>query len=260
MGLIDTHCHLQMKSFKKDIADVLDRATRAGVDAIINVGFDLESSKRAIELSNIYPRMFATVGIHPHEASSYSKDVLDLFNNFIKQEKIVAIGEIGLDFKRNTVPRDLQKEIFKEQLAFAHEKNVPVVLHIRDSYRAVFEIIESEGYERILMHCFSGSVEYAKRCISMGGYISFAGNITYPNSSLARVALEVPISRIVVETDAPFLTPVPYRGKRNEPSYITYTAQKIGEIKKIDSTEVAKVTTRNAAEFFNMNELWKRNE
>jgi TatD DNase family protein len=255
VGFVDTHCHLQMKSFTKDMGDVVDRASRAGVDTIINVGFDVESSKKAIQLSNIYPMMFATVGIHPHEAASFGDATLDLFDNFLKQEKVVAIGEIGLDFKRNLAPPGLQLKVFKEQLAFAHEKNVPVVLHIRDSYRDVIEIIEKEGYGRILMHCFCGNIDYAKRCLSLGGYISFAGNITYPHSSLPEVAVEVPISRILVETDAPFLTPVPYRGDRNEPSFIIYTAQKLSEIKKVDSEEIAKVTSRNAVEFFQLKGL-----
>ena len=248
--IIDTHCHLQMKTFKNDIEKILDNAQAIGVKAIINVGFDIESSEKAVHLYRKYPMMFAAVGIHPHDAKTYTDRSLSILGDFLKDEKVVAIGEIGLDLKRNLSPLDSQMKVFSEQLLFAQERDVPVIIHIRDAYSMVNDVLEKEKPKKVLLHCFSGTKSDGEKGIEMGYYVSFAGNITYPHNQFLSVIKDIPLSKIVIETDAPYLSPVPHRGKRNEPSFIRYTAEKIAEIKGVTIEEIAEITTENAKEFF----------
>jgi len=250
MVLIDTHCHLQMKTFKDDMDRIVDDAIVTGIEAIINVGFDVKSSEKAVELSRKYACMFAAVGIHPHDAKMYNSNTLADLNDFLNEEKVIAIGEIGLDFYRNLSPPEVQERVFSEQLFLAKEKDIQVILHVRDAYTRVFEIIEKEKPKKVLLHCFSGSVDDAKRGIAMGFYISFAGNITYSQGRLTDAAREVPFTSMLIETDAPFLSPIPYRGKRNEPSFLRYTVEKLAEIKDVSVEDVAHITTNNAQKFF----------
>lgn len=239
-----------MKTFKDDMDRIVDDAIVTGIEAIINVGFDVKSSEKAVELSRKYACMFAAVGIHPHDAKMYNSNTLADLNDFLNEEKVIAIGEIGLDFYRNLSPPEVQERVFSEQLFFAKEKDIQVILHIRDAYTRVFEIIEKEKPKKVVLHCFSGSVDDAKRGIAMGFYISFAGNITYSQGQLTDAAREVPLTSMLIETDAPFLPPIPYRGKRNEPCFIKYTVEKLAEIKDVSVEDVAHITTNNAQTFF----------
>lgn len=247
---IDTHCHLQMKTFKNDIEKIIDNAHIAGVKVLINVGFNIESSEKAVELSRKYSMMFAAVGIHPHDARTYTNRSLSILDDLLKDDKVVAIGEIGLDLKRNLSPLDTQIKVFNEQLAFAQERGVPVIVHIRDAYSIVNDILEKKKPEKVLLHCFSGTKGDAEWGIKMGYYVSFAGNITYSHNKILSVINDIPLSKIVIETDAPYLSPVPHRGKRNEPSFIRYTAEKMAEIKGVTIKEIAEATTKNAKDFF----------
>ena len=247
---IDTHCHLQMKTFKNDIENIIDNAHIAGVKVLINVGFNIESSEKAVELSRKYPMMFAAVGIHPHDARTYTNRSLSILDDLLKDDKVVAIGEIGLDLKRNLSPLDTQIKVFNEQLAFAQERGVPVIVHIRDAYSIVNDILEKKKPEKVLLHCFSGTKGDAEWGIKMGYYVSFAGNITYSHNKILSVINDIPLSKIVIETDAPYLSPVPHRGKRNEPSFIRYTAEKMAEIRGVTIKEIAEATTKNAKDFF----------
>lgn len=250
MKFIDTHAHLQMKTFKNDIERVVDDALAAGIEAIINVGFDVKSSEQAVELSQKYPFMFTAVGVHPHDAKTYSSRTLAILDGFLKAEKVIAVGEIGLDFKRNLSPEETQIKVFDEQLVFAQGKNIPVILHIRDAYSKVFETLEKRKPERVLLHCFSGTEADAEKAMKMGYFIAFGGSITYPKTNLSHILKSITLSKIVLETDAPFLSPVPRRGKRNEPSFIYYTAEKMAQIKGVTLKEVSDETTKNAKEFF----------
>ena len=247
---IDTHCHLQMKTYKNDIEKIIDNAHIAGVKVLINVGFNIESSEKAVELSRKYPMMFAAVGIHPHDARTYTNRSLSILDDLLKDDKVVAIGEIGLDLKRNLSPLDTQIKVFNEQLAFAQERGVPIIVHIRDAYSIVNDILEKKKPEKVLLHCFSGTKGDAEWGIKMGYFVSFAGNITYSHNKILSVINDIPLSKIVVETDAPYLSPVPHRGKRNEPSFIRYTAEKMAEIKGVTIKEIAEATTKNAKDFF----------
>ncbi|MCK4235111.1 TatD family hydrolase [candidate division WOR-3 bacterium] len=247
---IDTHCHLQMKTYKNDIEKIIDNAHIAGVKVLINVGFNIESSEKAVELSRKYPMMFAAVGIHPHDARTYTNRSLSILDDLLKDDKVVAIGEIGLDLKRNLSPLDTQIKVFNEQLAFAQERGVPVIVHIRDAYSIVNDILEKKKPEKVLLHCFSGTKGDAEWGIKMGYYVSFAGNITYSHNKILSVINDIPLSKIVIETDAPYLSPVPHRGKRNEPSFIRYTAEKMAEIRGVTIKEIAEATTKNAKDFF----------
>ena len=250
MKFIDSHCHLQMTAFRKNLKQILENARTAGVQSIINVGFDLRSSEEAVELAQKYQFMYAAVGIHPHDAKTYDNHTLKILEGFLSDSRVVAIGEIGLDYKRNLSPPRIQKSVFTEQLVFAKEKDVPVILHIRDAYSAVFKILEGEKAERILLHCFSGNAIEAKRGVANGYHISFSGNVTYAGRDLIRAVREVPAEIMLLETDAPFLSPIPHRGKRNEPSFIRYTAEEVARIKNISVDEIAKVTTINTKRFF----------
>jgi len=252
--LIDTHAHLDDRRFNRDRDRVIERAKKEGITTIIHIGFDKESSLNACSMAEKYEDIYAAVGVHPHDAKDASDDVLELIYNLAKtKKKVVAVGEIGLDYYRDLSPRDVQKRVFSHQIALAKELDLPIVVHDRDAHGDVLKILKEERAGRVggILHCFSGSREMAEECIKMGLYISFAGPITYSNARrLVEVARYVPLDRFLVETDCPYLTPEPYRGKRNEPAYVKLVAQKAAEIKGITFEELAKITTANAKEVF----------
>ena len=250
--LIDTHAHLQMSEFDGDRDEVIKRARENGIDAIIAVGITLEDSEKAIALAKSHDAIYATVGIHPHDAESIDPTTYDSLKKLAAHKKVVAYGEIGLDFFRNRSPRDVQIKRFEEQLDVARELNLPVVIHSREAHRETFEILEKrKGNLRGVLHCFSGDYTMATRYIDLGYYISIPGTITFSNAGkLVEVVQKIPMDSLLIETDSPFLTPVPNRGKRNEPAYVAYVAQKISEIRGLTPEEVGIATTKNAGNLF----------
>jgi TatD DNase family protein len=254
MQLTDTHCHLDDQRFDADRAAVVERARAAGVMRIITVGYDIDSSRRGINLAGSLPGVFAVVGVHPHDAAAAPPDYTEALRRLAREPRVVAVGEIGLDFYRDLSPRPVQREVFAAQLRLARELGLPVVIHCRDAHGEVYEILKREtaGLAGV-MHCFSGSWEEAKRFLALGFHISIAGPVTFPQSTkLVEVARRVPLDRLLLETDAPYLTPVPHRGKRNEPAYLVHTAQKVAEIRGISLEELASATTANAARLFGL--------
>ena len=253
--LIDTHAHLQMSEFDGDRDEVIKRALQNGIDAIIAVGITLEDSEKAIALAKSHDAIYATVGIHPHDAESIDPTTYDSLKKLAAHKKVVAYGEIGLDFFRNRSPRDIQIKRFEEQLDVARELNLPVVIHSREAHRETFEILEKrKGNLRGVLHCFSGDYTMATRYIDLGYYISIPGTITFSNAGkLVEVVQKIPMDSLLIETDSPFLTPVPNRGKRNEPAYVAYVAQKISEIRGLTLEEVGIATTKNAGDLFGIN-------
>jgi len=253
--LIDSHAHLDMKQFDADRDQVIDRAVSNDVRYIISVGIDIISSRNALHLATRYPSIFATIGIHPHNADNANKDDLEQIASLAQQDKIIAIGEIGLDFFRNRSARQNQIKVFTQQLAVAISLGLPVVIHDREAHTETVNILSSfkQNELRGVIHCFSGDYELAKTFIDMGYYISIPGTITYNNASQTQdVVKRVPLNRLLLETDAPFLTPIPYRGKRNEPSYIIHTAQKIANLRGISFEVVSYQTSKNVCELFNL--------
>ncbi|NLV90884.1 MAG: TatD family hydrolase [Firmicutes bacterium] len=250
--MVDTHVHLDDRRFDADRDQVLQRAWQAGVAFVVNVGADAASSQAAVRLAQQEARVYAAVGVHPHDASSYSPQVEALLRRLAGEQKVVAIGEIGLDYYYDNSPRDRQREVFVEQIELALELDLPIVIHSRDAQQDTLEILRRyAGRARGLMHCFSGSYETAKVCLDLGYYLAFGGSITFKNARrLAEIVKQVPLERMLLETDCPYLTPVPHRGKRNEPCYVTFVAEKVAELKGIDVAEVASVTTQNAKDVF----------
>ncbi len=253
--LIDTHAHLDVDRFHRDRDEVVKRAQEKGVEKIINVGFDGPSSEMAVKLAEKYDMVYTAVGIHPHDAKKADDDTYELLYNLTKRDKVVALGEMGLDYYRNLSPRELQQEVFKTQISLAKEVDLPIVIHDRDAHGDTLKIIKQERASLVggVLHCFSGSSEMALECIKMGFYISFAGPVTYPNARrLIKVVEDVPLERMLVETDCPWLSPEPQRGKRNEPAYVQYVAEKIAEIKNMPLEEVIRITTKNAKDVFRL--------
>ena len=250
--LIDTHAHLEMSEFDKDRDAVIERALENGVDAIIAVGINLEDSKKAIALAKSHDAVYATVGVHPHDAKSIDTATYDSLKKLAEKEKVVAYGEIGLDFFRDRSPRDIQIKRFQEQLDLAGELKLPVVIHSRDAHSETFEILKKhKGNLRGVLHCFSGDYEMATKYIDLGYYISIPGTIIFPNAEkLVEVVQKIPLDSLLVETDSPFLTPAPKRGKRNEPAYVAYVAKKISEIRGLSPEEVGMTTSENARNLF----------
>ncbi len=249
---IDSHAHLEMKEFNADREEVINRAGREGVNFIITVGTNLKLSLKAVTLADKYENIYATVGVHPHDAAKTNQNTLDDLKNLVKtHKKIVAYGEIGLDFFRNISPQEKQLELFGLQLELAKELNLPVVIHDREAHRQSLEAVQASGVRSGVFHCFSGDYNMAKKCMDLGFYISIPGTVTFDKSkTIQDVAARVPLSSMLLETDAPYLTPVPHRGKRNEPSFIVHTAKKVAEIKKITWDEVARETSINAMNLF----------
>jgi len=252
--LVDSHAHLQWASFDKDREEAVSRAREVGVKYIVNIGFDVDGSRKAVELAEWCEGLYATVGIHPHNANQFNDDVLEELRMLSGHAKVVAIGEIGLDYYRNLSPRTAQKRAFEAQLLLAEELGLPVVVHDREAHRAVLEMLSGfEGRIEGVMHCFSGSREMAERCVRYGFYISFAGPVTFPNSRrLQAIAKWIDLNKILLETDSPWLAPQEIRGKRNEPAFLPFIAKKIAKLKGISLTELTEATTRNAKEIFQL--------
>ncbi|OPX39281.1 MAG: hydrolase TatD [Desulfobacteraceae bacterium 4484_190.3] len=250
--LMDSHSHIEMKAFDRDRDEVLKRAKDAGVDLIIAVGIDLADCERAISIAGKYDEVYAAVGIHPHHAKEIDEKTYDSLREMAKREKVVAYGEIGLDFFRNLSPREIQIKRFREQLDLAGELGLPVVIHDREAHSETLKMLEKwNGDKRGIIHCFSGDYAMAKKCLDMGFYISIPGTITFNKSEMLReVVKKVPISRLLVETDSPFLTPHPKRGERNEPANVVYTARKVAEIKDLLIEDVERITSKNTLNVF----------
>jgi len=253
--LIDSHAHLEMPEFKKDLEAVIQRANESGVEYIFTVGTERKDWKKALEIANSHPSIYAILGVHPHNAKEIDDQTYPMLKEFCRNGKVKAFGEIGLDFFRNLSPQDIQLKRFREQIGLAKELGLPIVVHDREAHHETMEILKSEKAEERggIIHCFSGNYEMAKVCIEMGFYISIPGSITFKNAEgLREVVKKIPLESLLVETDAPFLTPEPFRGKRNEPSYVRYTAQKVAEVKNVSFERVAEVTTENALKVYRL--------
>jgi TatD DNase family protein len=252
--LIDTHAHLQWGSFDRDREKVIDRARKVNVKYIVNIGFDLDGSRKAIELAEKHRGLYATIGIHPHNASQLDEAVLERLTKLSENPKVVAIGETGLDYHRNLSPRDAQKKAFEAQLLLAQNLGLPVVIHDREAHADILKTLSKfKDKTKGVMHCFSGSKEMAEQCVRFGFYISFAGPVTFPNSpKLQKIAKEIGLNKILLETDSPWLAPQNMRGKRNEPAYLPFIAEKIAELKGISLDALAEATTENAKEIFQL--------
>lgn len=255
--LIDSHAHIYYKDYAADFDDMLKRAEDAGVAAILVVGTDIESSRESVELTEKHPHLYASVGIHPHDAGRVSDRCYDVIRDLARSsEKVVAIGEIGLDFYRDRSPRPDQEKVFRRFLRMAAEVGKPVIIHDRDAHDRVLTILREEGANRGVLHCFSGDSAMAAEAIAMGFYISIPGTVTYPaNDALRQVVRDTTIDRMLVETDCPYLTPVPHRGKRNEPAYTRLAAEKVADVKGLSLADVARITTKNCRDLFGIR-LW----
>ncbi|MGI5921698.1 MAG: TatD family hydrolase [Syntrophomonadaceae bacterium] len=247
--LIDTHAHLQDEELVNDVEAILQRARQAGVESIICVGYDYPSSLKAMEIARKYAGVYAVVGVHPHDAETLNEEIMAQLYKMAQDPKVVAIGEIGLDYYRDLSPRDRQKEAFIAQIKLAQELYKPVVIHDRDAHQDVLEIIKKEkaGKNEGIMHCYSGNLPLAIEAMKQGFYLSFAGPLTFKNNKkTVEVAAKVTLERILVETDCPYLAPEPLRGKRNEPANVVHTARKLAEIRKKTFEEIAYLTSHNA--------------
>jgi TatD DNase family protein len=244
-----------MAELAEDIPSLLDRAAEMGVFEVITIGIDLDSSRKAVQISEIHENVYATAGIHPHDAFEMDGKSLEALRLLARHERVVAIGEIGLDYYRNYKPHDLQKRCFRAQLRLACEEGLPVVFHIRDAYHDFFQVASeyAPSAAGLVFHCFSGDWRVAEKCLELGGYLSIPGTVTFPKATAQHeVVQRTPLDRLLVETDAPYLAPIPYRGKVNEPAFVRYTAQRIAELKGITLDEVVRQTTENARKVFKL--------
>ncbi|MGG1550442.1 TatD family hydrolase [Paenibacillus ferrarius] len=247
--LTDSHTHLNAEQFNEDQAEVIQRALEAGVTRMVNVGFNRETIPSSIELAEKYDFIYSTVGWHPVDAIDMMPGDLEWIESLCKHEKVVAIGEIGLDYYWDKSPKDVQQRVFREQIRLARKLGMPIVIHNRDAHQDILQILKEEKAAEVggIMHCFSGSWETAKQCLDMNFHISFGGPVTFKNAKQPKEVLaQVPLDRLLIETDAPYLTPHPFRGKRNESAYVRLVAETAAEIRGLTLEELAAITTRNA--------------
>jgi TatD DNase family protein len=253
--LIDTHAHLDFPEFAQDLPAVLNRAEAADVREIITIGINLASSREAVGLAQRHSNIYATVGIHPHDAFLLDEKATEILRELSRQERVLAIGEIGLDYYRDYQPRAIQRKCLRRQLEVAAAEALPVVFHIREAFEDFFEIVPEylPSLSGAVMHCFSGDWSVAKKCLDLGVHLSIPGTVTFPKAELLHdVVRRVPMDRLLLETDAPYLAPVPHRGKVNEPAFVYYTARKVAELRDRPFSQVAEQTTLNAQRVFRM--------
>lgn len=255
MKIFDSHTHLYLPDFEPDLDEVITRARDTGVERLINIGIDTESSKICVEMARKYPGFYASVGWHPHDASLITEDDYIQLKRLALTKEVVGFGEIGLDFYRDHSPRDVQQKVFSELIGIAEDVQKPIIIHSREAFKEIFSVLESHknSLSGILIHCFSGTYEEAKAYLDLGAYLSIPGVVTYKNAKvLHRAVKDLPRERIMIETDAPYLAPTPFRGKRNEPSYLPYHIKAIAKLWEMEEEEVANLTFANASVFFGL--------
>lgn len=256
--LFDTHCHINVDAFQDDVEAVLERAAEAGVGRLAVVGFDAPTIKKSLALSENHPQIYSIIGWHPTEAASYSEEVQESLKALLIRDKVVAMGEMGLDYYWDTAPRSVQEKVFRQQIAVAKECQLPISIHMREAVEDTYRILREEDVSDIggIMHSYSGDVAYMERFLKLGMHISLSGVVTFKKAQeVHEVARQVPLNQLLIETDAPYLAPVPHRGHRNEPAYVKLVCERIAELRGITPEEVAEATTRNANKLFGLEEL-----
>ncbi len=252
--LTDTHCHLFYEDLKNNLSDVLKRAEELGVNRFICVATNMEDARECLLLGETHDNIFASVGVHPHDAKDAPEDFVDQIYDLMTFDSMVAVGEIGLDYFRNISDPEIQKDVFRTQMEIAQELNKPIIFHNRDADQDMIKILKEFPDVRGVAHCFSSNLETANSFLDLGYYISFSGNLTFKNSHLPEVAKELPLDRILVETDSPYLSPVPHRGKPNEPGRTRFVAEKLAAIHGVSLELIAEKTTENATSLFQISE------
>ncbi|MDP2168110.1 MAG: YchF/TatD family DNA exonuclease [Thermodesulfovibrionales bacterium] len=261
LSLIDTHCHLEMGQFDPDRGEVIKRAKDAGLEAVITIASDLQSNPLAIKLAEEHDFVYCSAGLHPHDAKDFNEDVFNRLSEWASHKKAVAVGETGLDYHYMHSPKEKQQEVFRRQAALAVRKGLPVIVHSREAEADTMAILKESGLTKGVMHCFSGGMKAAEEAMSMGFYISFAGPVTFKNAKgLKEIALEIPDDYLLIETDAPYLTPEPLRGKRNEPSYVMHIAGELARLRGVSARDIARITTLNARRLFGIGEMPEEGE
>jgi TatD DNase family protein len=250
--MIDSHAHLTAKSYRKDLKDVLQRAAENGVNAILTVGFDMGSSEAGVRLAGEHGEVYAAVGVHPHDAKTFDLTALGRLEDLAEDSKVVAIGEIGLDFYRDLSPRRMQEDAFRLQIGLAKQLDLPIIVHDRDAHQRTVQVLREERVSHGVLHCFSGDVNLARQAIDMGLYISFAGPITYEGKRAEEILGRIPEDRVLIETDCPYLAPVPFRGKRNEPAYVCFVLERVARILNRPAGEIDALTEHNTRTLFGL--------
>lgn len=254
--LIDSHCHLDNPQFDNDREAVLKRAQAEGLTHLVTIGCDFVTSQHAVSLAQQHPFIFSSIGVHPHEVKDITPATYDELRTLAKQPKVVAYGEIGLDYYYNFSPPEIQRQRFREQIALARELHLPIIVHSRDAKEDTLTILREEKADELggVFHCFTGDLEMANAAMDLGFFLSFSGIVTFPKAiALQKVVQDLPLDRMLIETDSPYLAPHPHRGKRNEPAHVQYVARKIAELKPpLAFKEVADVTRENAKRLFGM--------
>ncbi|MBI4848424.1 MAG: YchF/TatD family DNA exonuclease [Nitrospirae bacterium] len=255
--MIDTHCHLEMEEFDSDREEVLKRAEEAEVKYIINAGSNRQGNIKGLELSSKYPHIYSAAGIHPHDAKTLDDILFDELKQWIKQPKVIAVGEIGLDYHYLHSPKGVQIEAFRRQIGLAREADLPIIVHSREAKNDTIRVLREEASKVTgVLHCFSGDIEMAHKAMELGFYLSIAGPVTFKNAKgLREIVAFIPDDFLLMETDAPYLAPAPMRGKRNEPSFLRYTAQAIAEIRGITAEDLSRITTLNAMRLFKIGKI-----
>lgn len=256
--MIDSHCHLDFDKFDGRRDEALAEALAAGVHTVINIGVDLASSGRSVQLAEEHRMVYATVGVHPHDAKTLDAPALARLRELAEYEKVVAIGEIGLDFYRDLSPREVQRKAFRQQLDLAVETGLPVVIHTRESFRETVEIVREYAHrlQGGVFHCFPGEINEAHEVMDLGFVISVGGVITFGDTRMAKVAQAAPLDKVILETDAPFLTPAPFRGKTNFPAYVRYVYKRMAELKQMPLAEVERTVDRTVQKLFGLVETF----
>ena len=252
MTFIDSHAHLVLEPFEADRDSVIHEALSSQITHIVQSCDNLNEIEKNLILTKKYENLYSSVGIHPHEAKTWQDDVTrDTIIKYTKEKKVIAIGETGLDFYYNYSPKEIQLFVFKEQIKIAKEVSLPLIVHTRDAFNETLEILRKENAERGVFHCFTGDLQAAKEGLKLGFYISFSGILTFKNAdNLKEVAKEIPLNKTLIETDCPYLAPVPHRGKRNEPKFVRYVAEELAKIHNVSVDEIGKTTSENAKRLF----------
>lgn len=251
--LIDSHCHIDFPEFNQDRDNILQEAKNSGIKYIINVGSTLESSRASVNLTKEYDFIYAAVGVHPHDADSFNEEVFSKIAGLALEHKVVAIGEIGLDYYRNLSSKENQLNLFKRLAELSKKIALPLVVHSREAQADTIDILKSLNIKQAVIHCFSGQEDFLKSCLDLGFFVSFTCNITYKKAQGLRDLIKIiPLERIFLETDAPYLSPEHLRGKRNTPLNVKFVAEEIAKIKQISLEEVSRITTQNAINFFSL--------